>query len=744
MRSVLHGATRARGEHVAWVMRDAHAACIARVAWIAAALALVFAFQSACATDDPDLPAPDSLTLARRLDEIAHCPLAIDTVYVYAKRPTRGEILARRSAFTSFIPVAQARGPAEGVGSLLARTAGVQVQRYGGPGATATVSIRGADPGQVEVFLDRTPLRSASRSVVDLNALDLAQIEAVEVYRSFPPTDLGGAAGGAAIRLITPATTSSRVHLRYAAGSYGTRDADGLASGTLNAHSRYLLSFSRFSTRGDFRYRDDNGTEQEPGDDIRARWSNGDVQRLTLLGKFTFDLPARQTLEWSGIYTQRAQGVPGSNGRPTRTVRLQTASRLQRIEYANAGGLLPALQTQLYAFHEGRDHTFSDPLRELNLVGSPRRVEQDETRGGAGLHLCVTQASERRLLGVHGLELLAEVTREELSQAPPAGRPAEDRRRRDSRLLSVGDHWEWLRGRIEVSGFYRWERAQDNYTGADPYRPFTAQAAHLATAAGPRLGLRVSAGGGHTFKANAARQSRFPSFAELFGYEGLVRGNAGLRAESGVCADLGWCWSRESRTGGTRWRAEQVFYQNDLEQMIVFIMVSNRETKPYNLDAARIRGSETELSIGNPPLLRELGRLLPGTDSLRVELGLHATIQDARDRGVSPVYHGKRLTYHPPAQGEAQCELGWRGWQLDYSAHYRAGSYWSRSNLPAFKSDDQWSHDLRLRCRIGNSGVAAALRIENLTAARLEDVRGYPLPGRAWFAEIEWLTQEGK
>jgi outer membrane cobalamin receptor len=735
MRSVPHGATTARSAGVA---------CIARFVCIAAALSIVFTLRVAGLADDPKSPAPDSLTLARRLGEIAHCPLAIDTIYVYAKRPTRGEILARRSAFTTFIPVAQARGPAEGIAALLARAAGVQVQRYGGPGATATVSIRGADPGQVEVFLDRTPLRSASRSVVDLNALDLAQIEAVEVYRSFPPTDLGGAAGGAAIRLITPATTSGRVHLRYAAGSYGTRDADGLASGTLNARSRYLLSFSRFSTRGDFRYRDDNGTEQEPGDDIQARWSNGDVRRLTLLGKFTFDLPARQTLEWSGLYTERAQGVPGSNGRPTRTVRLQTASRLQRIEYANAGGLHPALQTQLYAFREGRDQLFSDPQRELNLLGSPRRVEQDETRRGAGLHLRATHASPRRLLGAHGVELLAEVTREGLSQAPPAGRPAEDRRRRNSRLLSVGDHWELLYGGLELSAFYRWERAQDNYTGADPYRPFTPQAAHRATAAGPRLGLRVSAGGGHTFKANAARQNRFPSFAELFGSEGLVRGNAGLRAETGVCADLGWCWSRETGTRGTRLRAEQVFYQNDLEQMIVFIMVSNRETKPYNLDAARIRGSETELSIGNPPLLRDLGRLLPGADSLGIELSLRATIQDARDLGVSPVYHGKQLTYHPPAQGEARCDLGWRGWQLDYAAHYRAGSYWSRSNLPAFKSDDQWSHDLRLRYRLGDSGVAAALRIENLTAARLEDVRGYPLPGRAWFAEIEWLAQEGK
>jgi vitamin B12 transporter len=737
MRSALGSSARlAPRAFLAGLMSIAAVAC-------AALLARASANDTLEAPRVPANDAPgDSLRRAADAADAPFCPVLIDTVIVTAPRPTRAQILLRESAFATFVPVAEIRAPMDGVAELLARTVGVQVQRYGGPGATATVSIRGADPGQVEVFLDRTPLRSASHSSVDLNAFDLAQIQSIEVYRSSPPTDLGGLAAGAAVRLVTPRSTFGSASARLATGSYGTREVAGLATGALGHGSRFLLSFSRFITQGDFLYHDNNGTTYESGDDAWRRWANGDIVRLSALGKFTFDLTRQLAFEWSSLYSQRQQGVPGSNGRPTEAVRLETTSLLHRGEFAATQFPHPNVDASLYGFTEGRDDLFKDPQRELDLTGSPRRVAQDETRRGVGVQGRWLLLTARRLLGVHGIELLAEVGREELHRVPPAGRPEEDQRRRSSRLLSLGDHWDLLQGALRVSAFYRWERSEDNFTGADPYGRFVAQAAHVATLAGPRFGVRATLGAGHVLKANRSRQGRFPTFAELFGHEGLVRGNATLEPEMGWRTDLGWCWSIDRGPLRTRLRLEQAIYQNELERMIVFILVSDRETKPFNLDRARIRGYEADITIENAPLLRELARVIPGDDALRADVSAHMTLQETRDEGISPIYNGKQLTYHPPAQGQAGCDIGWRGWQLGWTSQYRAGSYWSRSNLPAFQSPDQWSHDLTLRHRFGKSGLTAAVRIENLTAAELEDVRGYPLPGRAWFAEIEWRVQE--
>jgi iron complex outermembrane receptor protein len=162
--------------------------------------------------------------------------------------------------------------------------------------------------------------------------------------------------------------------------------------------------------------------------------------------------------------------------------------------------------------------------------------------------------------------------------------------------------------------------------------------------------------------------------------------------------------------------------------MIVMVTVSDRETRPQNLDRARIRGAELSLTLDDLPL--------PG--DVRSSLAGNLHWQDARDEGASPIYRDKQLTYHPPLQANVRCDLVRGTVQLTGAASYRAASYWGRSNLPQFRSLAQWNEDASLRCAVPHSPLIAALRVENLSDARVEDVRGFPLPGRSWFVEITW------
>jgi iron complex outermembrane recepter protein len=657
----------------------------------------------------------------------------LDTTVVRAPRPTRRDLLLRMPGFTTLIDIAAERGPAEGAGDLLERTVGASVLRRGGPGAMATLSIRGIDPGHVEVFLDRVPLRTASQGTVDLNTLDLAHFEAIEVYRSLPPPELGGETAGAAIRLVPRSVGGTRVGLHASGGSFGTRS---LATSASLAHhgTSGLVSFARFETNGDFRYLNDNGTEQETADDRWETWTNGNVRRDDLLARVSQALGHGLKLDVASQLSRSEQGVPGTGHQPTQRTRLETTGALHRASLElDTGGQHP-VRAEIYGHLSSEERRYRDPDRELAVTGTATRVDQQQDRFGVGAHASWVWWGPG-WTGTHEPELLWEGHEENLRNLPLPGRPQEDRRHRRGNLLSLGDRWNPWRGRLTLEAHYRWEQARNNYTGANPWRPFSPQPEQTTSHEGPRYGARCDIGRGWSLEGTFARYARFPTFVELFGYAGTIQGNPKLEPERGQRWDAGCAWQCGSRPAGMQMSAEASYYTSSVEQMIVLITISDRETKPANLDAARIRGAELSLTVDHLPLLCDLR--LPGVTRGDAALTGHITWEDARDEGRSPVYHGKQLTYHPPWRAALQLAWTQGPFSARHEARYQDGAYWGRSNLPEFRSPGFWNHDLSLRWEVRAQLIALAVRVENLLDERHEDIRGYPLPGRSWFGGID-------
>lgn len=645
----------------------------------------------------------------------------LDTLITRASRLTR---LMRSSGFVKYIDVAREGGPAEQLGDVLEREVGLSIRRYGGPGAQTMLSIRGLDPGYVEIFLDRVPLRSAARGGVNLTALDLSQIEAIEIYRSAPPSELGGETSGAAIRLISRSAKEPHLSLSTSAGSFGTRLFSGSAAGTWR-RVRTLLSASRFATDGDFAFYNTNGTAYETSDDAWETWTNGDHVRESLFARVDCDLPWNLRVTGSHQANRISAGVPGTGHLPTRETRLDTDDALQRIELGARVFRRHSLMITAYGYRGDEARLYRDPARELAVTGTQREVEQEEARTGRGLHM-QWLGFDAGPLGSHSLELLTESRHEELRQVPPQGRPEEDRRKRDGTLLSLGNRWESRAGRVQIDCFYRWEVTRNNYDGVDPYRPFRASETHRETHRGPRIGLRFDLGAGHTLKANYAEQARFPTFSELFGYAGTIRGNPSLKAERGIHRDVGWLWDLPLCGGGPALQTELAYHEAQLDDMIAFVMISDRETKPENLDKARIRGLEWSATLRHVPL-----------GPIEAALTQQVTWQATRDEGVSPVYYGKQLPYHPPWRTLTRLDLTTRRFAVRYAARHCASTYWSRSNLAGFESAAYWEHEMTLRATLMPNRLGASLRIENLLDQRHEDIRGYPLPGRAWYSGLD-------
>ena len=115
----------------------------------------------------------------------------------------------------------------------------------------------------------------------------------------------------------------------------------------------------------------------------------------------------------------------------------------------------------------------------------------------------------------------------------------------------------------------------------------------------------------------------------------------------------------------------------------------------------------------------------------------HLAWQRSRDESISPVYYGKELTYHPPLRAGLRLDLIQGRWTLSYCARYQAACYWSRSNLPEYKSKEQWNHEVQARLCLKRPSMVLSLRVDNLLDEQQEDIRGYSLPGRSWFGGIE-------
>ena len=123
---------------------------------------------------------------------------------------------------------------ADSLEDLLRREAGFQMQRNGGPGASAGVQIRGANISNTLVLVDGVRIGSATLGLVEFEGLGLGAIERIEVLRG-PGSSLYGADGsGGVVQIFTHrGDGSTRIGAWLAAGSHGAAEAALNASGRI-------------------------------------------------------------------------------------------------------------------------------------------------------------------------------------------------------------------------------------------------------------------------------------------------------------------------------------------------------------------------------------------------------------------------------------------------------------------------------------------------------------------------------
>jgi iron complex outermembrane receptor protein len=673
------------------------------------------------------LPARPAQAAGAHADAPRRARLADTVTVLPGLRVERERVLsdARRRLPTAFVTDLRANASAramESVSELLSQAVGVHVAQYGGLGSFSTVSLRGAAPGQVSIFLDGVPLTSAAHGVVSLGDLPATAIERVEVFRGLGPLGLGVATPGGAINLVTVSTPGLReVHLSR--GSFGTWEGRGTA-GFERGKVGLLLHAGYQGSAGDYRFRDDNATDFNPADDSTKTRLNNRFDAWSALASVVWQPRSGLRVHAREELFHKAQGLPGLGADQALATRLAFLRALSLLEVAREGaGLAPRATLRLSADHE-RSRFRDTRLADRGELGTGRH-DTDDRSGAEGLALSLAWERPAPWLA---LECAGSLGRERAEPSDAAdGLPDPPTSRRLSRGAMAGLQLRTPDGRLVLHAARRWDRIADHLRSLAVGGALASADVERALDS-PQLGARLGLGHGFEVRANWARASRAPGFLELFGDQGSVAGNPALRPESAENRDAGAAW--RGHLAGVEGALEWAHFRSDARDLVVFVKNSASSVKAQNFSRARVSGEEWSARLDLP---------------VRLFLSATWSWQSALNEGPQPAFWvGKRLPGRPSRQGLARLE-----WRPEGRLGLHAGV---ELELIGDNVLDPYNLQRVPERRLAGASLSvspfpAALRLtlegKNLLDDRAVDVGGFPLPGRSVFLGCTWRNAPG-
>jgi iron complex outermembrane receptor protein len=622
-----------------------------------------------------------------------------------------------RAAAATVVRPRESPRAADDLGTLLLEVPGANITRTGGVGSFATVSLRGSNPDEVRIFVDGVPLNQAVGGAVDLSTLPLGDVDRIEVYRGSAPIAFGESALGGVISITTLTPSATRTTARAGGGSFGTMYADATAGGS-RGPLRVYAGLHVLHARNDFPI----DAPDVPGGYQPASRENDDLSQLDGVARAVLALPGRRELSAGFIGVARDQGLAALDVYRATAARARTTRLLAHLDYASRDDLGAGGRLRASLFASGVWDAFSDPLHEI--VGVPTDT-RDRTRAVGTRATAEAPVGERaRLVAV--VEGRAEdfLPQNLLDPTMPTGSAAT----RETAVAGLELDARVPRANLDILPSARLEATRDARSGRDNFGG-NLPTSPAATRALPilRLGLLRGFGPDAALRGNVGYYARIPSFLELYGYNRGVLGNPTLVPERGLNADLGVSGRRAGAHGEVA--ASATAFAARVTDLIAW-EVFGAQMRAENVASARVLGLELELRAR----ARSLAVVAQGT------------FTDARDEGPIAADHGHQLPHHPRAHGYGRLE--WRrplargglvaGAYADLDA--TAGDYWTSSGpLPA-----RALVGLGAALERPASGLRLVASVLDVGDSRVQDVPGYPLPGRSLLVTLEWSRVVGE
>lgn len=600
---------------------------------------------------------------------------------------------------------------------LLARVAGLQVRRYGGLGAQAIPSLRGAAAAQVQVLVDGLPLADAQTGAVDLSLLPLERFDRAEIHRGLVPAAFGGLGAAGAVNLRSRAAPSDR-EVRLFAGSFG--DLGGRFSQSLvgagGVRRCHLLAHGR---RLDNRYTFTPWIPAWTGADQNqpvTQRRNADLTEWGLFGQGDLEGDAGRLRLAAGWFF-REGGRPGPQNAPSPHARIRHGrldGRLGATTSSRALALDVAVNRQSDRLDDIHREVGHDPYDRVEAVSEDVlcRLAWMPAWSFGAVQAGMTAGGDWR------------------GQWYRETNDAVDAPLRHRRTVSTfaGLSADLLPARLVLNLNWRWQRLRDDLppVPALPWLPEAVAVRHCQEAISPAAGASWQAVPGLVILEGRWHQTvRPPTWVELFGQPGGLLGNRGLVPERIVGRDCGLRLSWPRRRAALR----ATVFEQTTARTIIYYLAGPGLSRPVNIGRSRTHGLELEAAWRPGPF----------------DCVANATWQRARDRGdEDATYRGKALPYL--SDHELYGDLRWRlgAWRPGLVVIHQAANYRDRYNLEINRAPARtlWHLSLArsLQDGVWGRGRTATLTLEllNLTDNRVHDVEGYPLPGRSVRFSCHW------
>ena len=624
--------------------------------------------------------------VARVVLALAPLPVALDPVHVDAER--RAADAAAAGALVIERAEIERAGAAE-LGALLDGRAGLTVVRRGGPGAPATLSVRGSSADQLLVLVDGAELNEPLSGDADLSTVPLAVVERVTVLRGAQAARWGARALAGVVLVETRRAGRRELALRADAGGLGERAAGVTAGGSRElggATAGVLVSAERRDVTGDFAY--ELPAVRGGGRDVRR---NADASSRTALATASVARGgAEARLRTDLLDVER--GMPGSYVQPSAGARQEQRRTGAALGLRLARGRMEwtadaTAQSQRARFHDSAPPfgpAYDDAVRVRALVGA---------------------ASGTALLDAAALSAGVEL-REQRFTASAAAPGAPDRQRQAGGWASAR-LWRDVGAtrplRVELAGAVRADRAS-LLDGTELSPRVT------ASAGTPAVTARLS--WGHAFSP--------PSLGDQFFQEGVqVRPNPALAPERVRHELEAGLAVRERRLGPARVDVDVAAYRADVRGMILWFPDFRFVWSPVNHDVRR-RGAEVDARA------RFAWRAFD----------VHAAASAVRVDYDGPVLTGQ-VAYRPAVTAAGGVALDVAGARLALDARHVGRRRTARGT--ALNALDPFTvADLRVArpFAVGAWRATVATGVENLLDEQADLLADYPRAGRRWTAGL--------
>jgi iron complex outermembrane receptor protein len=602
---------------------------------------------------------------------------------------------------------------AESLASLLRESPGARALTLGALGSFSTLSLRGAGAEHTRVVFDRMPLGHDGEAF-DLSTIPIAILDSVEVYRGGAPIALGTGAIGGVLRLVPRSEEAPFGLARIGYGSFGTRAAQVVgATGERAGGVSVTTAAGVDGTDGDFVYTEDR-TPLSAGDEREVTRQNADVNRGYGFGHFAADAGDGRV---SGLLFGfgRTGGVAGPAVQPTTYTHRTVARYGGLVGYERPSSEDTPLSVNVSAGTTYERNQFTDRFGEIGLG----RTATDDgilvANGLATAELRLAEWVSAAVVGGYRYERFA--PEDALSQTSIG--PSQ----RHAGIVAAEGIFRAHAGnaRIEVRPS---ARVEINHARLEEIRMTRAGESTDTTTAAPtlRLGVVAEPIRGLAIVGSLSSGVRMPTLTELFGDRAFLVGDTTLSPESSVGGDLGAMI--RGRWGPVAGRIEARGFGLRVTDLIRYRRTSQYQSVPENVSSARVFGMEAGLDLDFFD---------------RVGLAGAMTLIDTTDLELS-----RDLPLRPTLAAYARPSLALGPWsvvsafELFIDVTHVGDSFADPANLVVTRGRTRFGAGVGFAFVEGRVRIDAT--VDDIFDARGQDVMGFPLPGRSFFADLTVRT----